>query len=229
MAFYRSLIPTMTSDNSPSGIASASSFSLGRNPFMAFDKDISSNWISDNNNAWLSYEYPSPVRVSKYSIFNSSVAGSMTTLGWQFQGSMNKTDWTTLDSQKENWNWESHPLKSFEINNTEKYLAYRLLFDNAAYVYIHELEMYEIVYDHKTLISSGDETISIRDDKFLVLGTANENDFLTHGMDSSFTVPQVKWNEKTFLDSNPSPIGSGKLFKAPVDTQSTPIKKLTIS
>lgn len=64
-----SLIPKMTSENSPFGIVDASDYSSGRDPFHAFNgnnpnpNDGTGYWFSLYNNSWLSYTWEDEVLV----------------------------------------------------------------------------------------------------------------------------------------------------------------------
>lgn len=64
-------VPTMTSDTTPSGVASASSV---LNPsvyaYMAFNQSDDTSWGSaeDINDQWVEYEFPSPVKLYQYYI-----------------------------------------------------------------------------------------------------------------------------------------------------------------
>lgn len=75
-----SYIPTMTSNQNPSGLASCNSkYSSETNAYCAFDSNIATNWLSSAynseektgtkpNNQWLKYEFDSPVSI-KYITF----------------------------------------------------------------------------------------------------------------------------------------------------------------
>lgn len=64
-------VPTMTSNTTPSGVASASS-SFGANypAFKALDADVNTLWASveDTSDQWVEYEFSSPVKLYKHYI-----------------------------------------------------------------------------------------------------------------------------------------------------------------
>ena len=69
-------VPVMTSDTTPSGIVSASTYhSDGYAPWMAFDKDPATYWQNDRslaiNEEWITYKFVSPAFVSKVAITQS--------------------------------------------------------------------------------------------------------------------------------------------------------------
>lgn len=96
------LIPTMTSDTTPSGTASAISVLSGQPAYLAFDKIInnSSLWHAANGNvpAWLQYEFPTPVTAKTAAITPFKAAGQTNARvkTCVFQASNDGTTWTDL-------------------------------------------------------------------------------------------------------------------------------------
>jgi hypothetical protein len=137
------LIPLMTSANTPSGIASASdqyTFAGQNNslyPWKAFDGSagiavglfsaFDHAWATVSYQGWLQYQFNTPQLVNSYSfsINNSS-------LSWSFQGSNNGSSWTTLDTQT-GFNFGSsnanlmRSINTFSFSNTTAYSYYRIL------------------------------------------------------------------------------------------------------
>jgi len=77
-------VPTMTSNNTPSGVASASSQVSGYEAYKAFDNNGSTQWIATSQvtgitsaSGWVKYKFPQKVCVKK--IFTQSVAGNFWT------------------------------------------------------------------------------------------------------------------------------------------------------
>lgn len=62
------LVPTMTSNTTPSGVASASTAYSGSYAYMAFDKTTSTAWSTDNSvtNAWVQYQFTSSVELASF-------------------------------------------------------------------------------------------------------------------------------------------------------------------
>lgn len=62
------LVPTMTSNTTPSGVASASTAYPGSYAYMAFDKTTSTAWSTDNSitNAWVQYQFTSSVELASF-------------------------------------------------------------------------------------------------------------------------------------------------------------------
>jgi hypothetical protein len=100
-----SLIPTMTSATTPSGVASAESvYSAGVEGWRPFNPWLNiGGWLCVESHmpTWLQYQFAAPTRVTHYE-FIPWRADSFPNRGpstWQFQGSNNGSSWTTLDSQ----------------------------------------------------------------------------------------------------------------------------------
>lgn len=94
-----SAVPIMTSNTSPSGVVSASSFSGSQFPYLAFDNNIGTYWQSGTvNTGILQYQFPSAIIARRYAIYtfsNTNFAPS----SWTFEGSNNGSSWTGLDMQ----------------------------------------------------------------------------------------------------------------------------------
>ena len=88
------LVPIMTSSNTPSGVASGSSYFGLDYPWKAFT-GLSSTWETAANQAtnWLEYQFPSAVTLSS---FSADFTGANAPTGFNFQGSPDGSTWTTL-------------------------------------------------------------------------------------------------------------------------------------
>jgi hypothetical protein len=90
------IIPAMTSNNTPAGIASASA----NNPdaYKAFDGDDGTVWAMAGASGQLNYEHAVPKKVFAYGI--KCVGGATNPKNWTFQAlSADETTWITLDTQ----------------------------------------------------------------------------------------------------------------------------------
>ncbi len=130
------IIPTMTSNTAPSGIASASAFfASGYSPWYAFAYNLPNGdqqtWVSSGNNGWLQYQFPVAHTVIRYQITNRDEPMTRAPANWTFAGSNDGTSWTTLDTQS-NPNWYSSRATVFTIDipNTTAYSYYRLTVSN---------------------------------------------------------------------------------------------------
>jgi hypothetical protein len=125
-------VPVMTSNTSPSGIASASSiYSSPYDAWKAFDNDVGwTCWVSRIGGipAWISYEFTEPKYITGYFILPQY--GSLkdrSPKNWTFQG-WDGTSWVLLDTRtniRNDIEWNSSGL-SFIIKNPGLYSKYRL-------------------------------------------------------------------------------------------------------
>lgn len=127
------VIPTMTSNTSPSGTASASSNWNTMPPFLAFDHSTSFDnaWGSamGTTSGYLEYDFPSAKCITKYTLVsrnNPNSIGEMPTT-WSFQAFNESTNqWDILDSQTSITNWIAGVKKEFTFTNTNNYKKYKL-------------------------------------------------------------------------------------------------------
>lgn len=129
------LIPLMTSQTTPSGIASSSPLdTLYPEPaFHAMDRDTNSVWLSQwaYSSPWIQYQFPTAQVVLGYSITYTFIYDDRMPTDWILQGSNNGSDWTTLDTQTgESFpipdDWYEYQKKIFLISNTTAYSYYRI-------------------------------------------------------------------------------------------------------
>ena len=92
------LVPTMTSDTTPSGVVSASSvLNTSLYPaWKAFDKNNSTIWASSTSGPpqWLEYQFPSPTVIDRYILLATNTDAPVT---WEFQA-WNGSSWIVLQS-----------------------------------------------------------------------------------------------------------------------------------
>ncbi len=95
------LIPNMTSNTTPTGIAAASSFRLGHDAWKAFDGDLTAGsiWQSNSLPAWLRYGFAIPQVIQAYKIWTIAVFTGAVPRGWVFEGSTDLASWTALDTR----------------------------------------------------------------------------------------------------------------------------------
>ncbi|WP_432408578.1 hypothetical protein [Wukongibacter sp. M2B1] len=150
------LIPEMTSNTAPSGIASASSFyDNSLVPYMAFNHKgatFHGYWCSKSVESWLSYEFPQEKIVNKYTITqdytnsDESVVNKRHPKNWTFEGLNESTNqWDVLDTRTNITDWKYNVKKEFSFNNSKGYKKYRInITENngdSIYSAIGEMEM----------------------------------------------------------------------------------------
>ncbi|AOK91042.1 discoidin domain-containing protein [Paenibacillus polymyxa] len=125
------LIPKMSGNNIPSGIASASSsYSDSHQPWTVFDQFINDNgWSTAANGipGWIGYQFEKPVVVNKYVLQarGGNYYKAESPKDWTFEG-WDGTSWIILDTQKNQSNWNQPVKKEFTFSNTKEYIKYRL-------------------------------------------------------------------------------------------------------
>ena len=118
-------IPQMTSNNTPSGVANASSSSAGQ-PWQAFDRDNVSFWVSNSlNTGWLSYQFPTSKIIKTYGFFTPAITSTRSPKTWTFEGSNDGVTWVVLDTQT-NFTIVASTFYSFNTSNTTSYTFYRI-------------------------------------------------------------------------------------------------------
>lgn len=127
---YIDRIPTMTSNTTPSGVASAD---CELNPsyaaWKAMNDDITGeNYWHASDTAlphWLQYQFTSGKIVRRYTVTPRVNFGAADPKDWILQGSNNGDDWDTLDTQT-NQVWSSQTTKAYSFANSTSYTYYRL-------------------------------------------------------------------------------------------------------
>jgi hypothetical protein len=125
------VIPTMTSNTTPSGIASASNVyasSPSYEPWRAFINANTGNpYLSGNLTFWLAYEFTSPKIIDRYEIaMGIGISTSSTMRDWTFEG-WNGTSWVVLHTVTNYLpaSWSSGYASPASIGNTTAYIKYR--------------------------------------------------------------------------------------------------------
>src|SRR3981189_863910 len=60
------------------------------------DGDVNTKWLTFTSTGWAAYQRSAPVVVKRYQLAAANDAPGRDPQDWQFQGSDNGTDWTTL-------------------------------------------------------------------------------------------------------------------------------------
>jgi len=130
---YENIVPIMTSNTTPSGIASAST-AYGNAPgylaHRAFNEvlnDANNAWLSQGVTGadWLAYQSPSPERVTRYAIAPNMLMNGSQPKSWRFEG-YNGSTWTTLDTRENITSWTAQQYNVYNITNANSYAAHRL-------------------------------------------------------------------------------------------------------
>ena len=120
--------PAMTSNTSPSGVASASSSQATYDPFKAFNQNqtATDEWrCGTNNTGILTYQFPIGKIIKRYSILNVLSTASCVR-SWTFEGSNDGISWTILDTVALATVLVNVQYISGLLSNTTSYTYYRI-------------------------------------------------------------------------------------------------------
>lgn len=170
--YSENLIPKMTSYTAPSGLVKTSN---NRDStyvaWRAFDSayEIANSWATSNNitSAWISYTFPTSKQVQMYSI--RSYDQSFSPKSWTFEGSNDGVTWDILDTKinESVWGTGMSIRRVFTLSNNKSYTSYRVNISSVVsqkYIIVEEIEMFEVIYSNKILLSSGGKYYSVLND-----------------------------------------------------------------
>ena len=112
----------MTSNTTPEGICSASSYISGYDPWRAFTPNIMDSWQETHNqtasNIWVQYSFTRAVKIYKaqFSTYNNS------SISYKFRASNDGNNWTDISPVYNNVSGGT-----YNLNTSDKYITYRLL------------------------------------------------------------------------------------------------------
>ncbi|WFR55336.1 hypothetical protein QA584_17195 [Anaerocolumna sp. AGMB13025] len=176
------VIPTMTSNTSPSGEVNTSSYYTDSDGFIysawrAFDQSNISyhnGWasIKGTTTGWLEYKFSSEKCITKYALTSRTSADHDININecpknWTFEAWDEEiNNWVVLDTQNNITDWTFDATKEFTFNNIKKYEKYRINITAncgyANYTAIGELEMMESInIPPKGTWISGDRAILV--------------------------------------------------------------------
>lgn len=148
MSYTENLIPALTSDTTPSGIANSSGVYGGYAAWRAFDH-TNQPWITPSSIGTIDYQFPEPHVFTQYAV--TSRIDENTPKSWIFEGSNDGVTWIPLDTQTGITDWYTLRVrKVFSIENTIAYTYGRLHITascTGSYTGITELEMMETIVE----------------------------------------------------------------------------------
>lgn len=148
------LIPTMTSNTTPNGVASVINFIPPHDAYFAFDHAIGlyNKWLCNGITGWLQYQFILPKIIEQYTIQEPGEVAELNRMpkDWTFKGSNDGSSWDILDIRINEPTWSTSEKRTYQFANNVSYLYYRIDITtnegNANYVVIGELEMMEYLY-----------------------------------------------------------------------------------
>ncbi|MGG1650399.1 DUF1565 domain-containing protein [Paenibacillus sp. NRS-1775] len=222
------IIPKMTNNTSPSGLAFSKGAYGTNEAYLAFNQlDENEGYCSTNSSGgvgFLGYRFTAPKIIAKYVVRNGTLNSyNRLPKNWTFEGSNDSTSgidgtWEVLDRQsKQIWNTPSTD-KVFEIENIKAFTTYRLNWtaNNGAtdYTSVGELKMFEL--------------LSVP--SLIVMSYNNERSFLSYGMnfDSALNL-STRFNRYIDIQNSSAALGLGKVFEHNVDLSKNTVNKITFS
>lgn len=124
-------VPTMTSNTTPSGVASAGTEFNGRPAYKAFDNNASTNWTSNITSTsitdYIQYKFDEPTIISRYTFVPAHDVSGNTFKRLLLQGSnTGNNDWELIDDHVEDFAGGSGVRKDIRFNISNSYLYFRL-------------------------------------------------------------------------------------------------------
>lgn len=195
------IIPIMTSDTSPNGVASASGvWSSATSAFYAFDKNISTDWHMENAHykvpQWIKYKFEKANIIGKYKIIFRDA--SYVSQDWIFQGSNDNINWFDLDKRQ-----VINPTLNeitYEFQNNNSYLYYRFLFQKlgtSGWLAVKEIGMMEKKSENLNVLGNN----------------LTEDLFKNKGFHNPSIIQNQQINQKETYGINKGSLGTGKLFE----------------
>lgn len=152
-------VPKMTSDTTPSGVASASSIysaqSTTKYAYLAFDGNVDRtnmwNTAENQSSAWLQYEFPSAVVIDSFSMITEYTSRGLMVKQFEILGSNDGfvNDSHTLYTSEVFANQTGGPAaytKTGNLTSTGAYKYYRFnvlsTYDTSGYIGLYELQLY---------------------------------------------------------------------------------------
>ena len=154
------LVPTMTSDTTPSGECISSSNQSDTDAYMAFDQNDNTLWASNTlGSSWLGYTFTSKQKVSRFRLkyYADRVVPSVTV-----QGSDDGTTWNDIDTITTSTSADAE----YSFDNNTSYYEYRLVFNMSSGVRatIYRVQFYSKTVQTNIVHSCANDTIYYMED-----------------------------------------------------------------
>ncbi|GEM_PF-343972 len=129
VAFAQSAASTTLVSRTTGGTVLANSDIPTETAAMAFDGSTSTKWYSNfNNTSWIQYHFGNGLawRITEYKITSANDVPQRDPMNWQFQGSNDGANWTTLDTQSNQIFASRFQTNTYDFTNNTPYCYYRL-------------------------------------------------------------------------------------------------------
>jgi hypothetical protein len=209
------------------GTGSASASTGTATPDRAFDGNLSNYWYTDNGgiNAWLKYDCVTPKVVNYINIY--AWQGVYAPYSFQFQGSNDNVNWTTLyTSAVLSWSATSTEAKTFSISNSTAYRWYRLYMtpQTANYFGVNDFAGYFYQPSNMTLTSVVTTAQAVPDDVRVIALWQPSASYILN-TDCTFEVSRnggTSWTQAPLVYEGEYDSGGIKVISAYVSVASQP-------
>jgi len=95
---------------------------------MAFDEDVSTKWLTFETAGWIRYDFAgdTAIVIKGYSITSANDFPERDPKNFELRGSNDNTNWTTLDTRKNECFADRFQKRTYRVNNTKAYKIYEL-------------------------------------------------------------------------------------------------------
>ncbi|WP_253208852.1 discoidin domain-containing protein, partial [Streptomyces niphimycinicus] len=124
---YSSGIPGNVTDKVTEVRASGENTEGGEVKENLVDGELTSKWLAfDTTTAWLEFDLSEPVKAVRYALTSANDAPGRDPKDWTLKGSANGSDWTTLDTRKDETFSSRQQTREFSYRGARAYQHFRL-------------------------------------------------------------------------------------------------------
>ncbi|WP_432047706.1 GH92 family glycosyl hydrolase [Streptomyces asiaticus] len=123
---YSSGIPGNVTDKVTEVRASDENTDGGEIKENLVDGEVTSKWLAFDTTAWLEFDLSEPVEAVRYALTSANDAPGRDPKDWTLKGSANGSDWTTLDTRKDETFSSRQQTREFSYRNSTAFKHFRL-------------------------------------------------------------------------------------------------------
>ncbi|OMF16860.1 hypothetical protein BK131_02380 [Paenibacillus amylolyticus] len=208
------VVAKMTNFAAPTGYVVSTNSDLNNGNYIAwkaFDDSESYGWLTVAGvlTGYLRVQIPTAKIIKAYRISNADNILLTNASEWSFEGSNDGISWTTLDIVKDKPFTMKRESRMYYINNNNSYSYYQFSCTknsgHSTHIGLGEVELFEEIspYVYQTLVVVEDE---------------GELSFIKSGMNKESTIDiNKKIGNLSYSGNQNTTLGSGKLFRQPID------------
>ncbi|WAP58824.1 GH92 family glycosyl hydrolase [Streptomyces sp. S465] len=123
---YSAGIPGNVTDKVTEVRASGENTAGGEIKENLVDGEVTTKWLAVDTTAWLEFDLSEPVEAIRYALTSANDAPGRDPKDWTLKGSANGSDWTTLDTRKDETFSSRQQTREFTFDNGTAYQHFRL-------------------------------------------------------------------------------------------------------